>query len=329
MIFNFDLDGHGIVNYDSGKQKFLWNRESGLGNKSHFTTGNDNNMYAKKTYFRKNDGSLGYRIKISSDALRNAIFRGDAVSTNPSISHHKTMLNSFIGSEIGLIRGYMFANRTETLKRKSPLTITSAIQTNDAESYMEFCSRSGEKLVGDDGGVKDTTIFRKETIGDITYSGRGFINIPELQFLSCDTIFDRPSFNPDDYGLLEHFLSSNIPNFNGKLGFYRLKTSAVDESEYGMLLSNENTVYLVKETLKRLLDLHIVRSGSYANLSSLRVKLNPNDDWVELQSEDDIANLTFDVNCLYEMVDRNEALKRRDIIASEILKNNAKGKAKK
>jgi hypothetical protein len=220
--FEIELEGHGIVNYDSGDQKFLWNRESKAGNKNKFTSADNNNMYAKKHYFRNENGDLDYKIKISSDCLRQAIFSGDAIVTNPKVVHHKTLLNSFIGSTLGMVRGYMFATKQETLKRKSPLTITSAIQTNDAESYMEFYSRSGEKVVKDDSGTGDTTIFNKESIGDITYSARGFFNINNLEFISADTNHDRCAFNPDDYSILKTFLSKNLPNFDNDPSYYQI-----------------------------------------------------------------------------------------------------------
>ena len=69
LNFKVELEGNGIVNYDSGDQKHLWNRESKKGNKNKFTSIDNNNMYAKKTYYRNDDGELLYKIKISSDAL--------------------------------------------------------------------------------------------------------------------------------------------------------------------------------------------------------------------------------------------------------------------
>jgi hypothetical protein len=43
--FKVEIKGNGIVNFDSGQQKFLWNRESQNGNKNKFTSANDNNNY--------------------------------------------------------------------------------------------------------------------------------------------------------------------------------------------------------------------------------------------------------------------------------------------
>lgn len=333
--FEATLKGNGIVNYDSGDQKYLWNRESKAGNKNVFTSADNNNNYAKKVYFKNEDGDLDYKIKISSDALRNAIFKGDAIATNPSIQHHKTLLNSFIGSPLGLIRGYMFADN-ETLKRKSPLTITSAIQSNDAVSYMEFHSRSGQKKANNDSDSKDTTLFNKEDIGNITYFSEGFIDVQELQFLSADPIFDRCNFNADDYELLKTFLSGNLPNFNSELGYYTLKTSAIDVSEYGIRLNNNNIVYLIKETLKRILSILIGKANAYAKIDSLKIQLldNPidarNTAWVELNSYEDIDNLSFEIEESYVLKDESEAKKQREDIENFIkLATKAKEERKK
>ena len=322
--FQLELIGNGIVNFDSGDQKYLWNQESKNGNKNIFTSKDNNNMYAKKHYFRKDDGSLDYKIKISSDCLRNSIFRDDAIATNPSIAHNTVLLNSFIGSTLGLVRGYMFAGNTNALKRKSPLTITSAIQTNNAESYFEFHSRSGQKKVGDDSDTGDTTIFNKETIGDITYEANGFINVQSLEFLSADPIFDRYAFNSDDFNLLKTFLTNNLPNFNSELGYYNLKTSAIDVAEYGIKLNQENVIFLIKETIKRLLNININRSGAYVKVGKLRIQLvvdalNENaNQWIEISNIDDIDNLTFDVEDFYILSDETEAKKQRIEIEEKI-----------
>jgi hypothetical protein len=323
--FELTLKGNGIVNYDSADQKFLWNRESKKGNKNVFSSSDNNNSYAKKHYFSDKNGDLSYKIKISSDALRNAIFKGDAIATNPSIQHHKSLLNSFIGSPLGLIRGYMFANEKETLKRKSPLTITSAIQTNDSVSYMEFHCRGGEKLAP----------FNKETIGNITYSAEGCINLQSLEFLSCDPIFDRNSFNADDFDILKMFLSKNLPNFNSELGYYNLKTSAIDVSEYGFKLNNENIIYLIKETLKRILTISIERATAYAKLDTLKIDLivdpldSTKNQTIELKSLQDIDELNFEIYQFYSLSDETTAKNTRDIIENEIKKSLESKKGKK
>lgn len=324
--FKFELEGNGIVNFDSGDQKYLWNRESKEGNKNKFTSSDNNNVYAKKFYYRDENGVLRYKIKISSDALRNAIFKGDAIATNPTICHHKSLLNSFIGSTLGLVRGYMFAGKNETLKRKSPLTITAAVQTNNAESHMEFHSRSGQKKINDDSDSGDTSIFNKETIGEITYEGKGFINLQDLEFISCDPIFDRYSFNSDDYEILKTFLSKNIPGFNSELGYYTLKSSLIDVAEYGIKLNNQNVLFLVKEALKRIFEISIVKAGAYAKISKLSVQLitdplNPsNNAWLDIHDINDVNSLNFDIEEFYVLADESDAKAQRNLIEDAIKK---------
>lgn len=330
--FKYELEGNGIVNYDSGDQKFLWNRESrDNDNKTTFTSANNNNKYAKKVYFRDANGKLDYKIKISFNSLRNAIFSNDAIATNPSISHHKSLLNSFIGSVLGILRGYMFTSSTDNFKKSSPLTITDAIQTNNSVSTMEMFTRSGQKSVGDDSSDSDTTLFNMETIGNITYEGNGCIDLQNLEFLSADHIFDRYAFNSDDYSILEQFLKVNIPNFNSELGYYTLKTSAIDVAEYGIKFSDENMLFLIKEVLKRILAINITRSSSYAKLSKLSIELvynplNPSENvWVDINSIEDIDKLSFDIDESYILADETEVKKQREEIEN-ILKKDLESK---
>jgi len=324
VIFEFELEGVGVVNYDSNDQKFIWNRESKNGNKNNLVSIHNNVNYSKKHIYRNENGELDYKIKISSDCLRNSIFRNDAISTNPSISHHPFLLNSFIGSVQGLIRGYMFAGKNETLKRKSPLTITPAIQTNNSVSHLEIGVRSGEKIVNSDSDKGDTTLRNVETVGEMTYSGKGNINLQNLQFMSCDTVFDRYEFNADNIYILNKVLENTLPNFDSELGYYKLKSSSVNISEYGLKLNNENVLFLVKEVLKRISDISIMRNTSYANISKLRIKLvnsplidtyeNKNG-WIDINNVSDIDSLDFDVEDFYEYVEEEEALtERKEII---------------
>jgi hypothetical protein len=330
LNFEVELEGNGIVNFDAKEQKFLWGRESKDGNPNDFTSRNNNNMYAKKVFFRNEDGKLNYKIKISSDSLRNSIFKGDAIATTPSIMHQKTLLNSFIGSVMGLIRGYMFADEaSETIKRKSPLTIGAAIQKNNAVSYMEFHARSGEKKTNNDSDKSDTSIFNRETIGDIIYRARGCVNLENLQFLSSDPIFDRYSFNSDDFEVLKMFLEKTLPNFNNELGYYTLKTSAIDVSEYGIKLTNEQNLFLIKELLKRILGINISRATGFANVKSLKIELvnnpikNSENQVIEIKSIDDIDALDFEIEDFYVLADETEAKKQRAEI-EEVMKAKAK-----
>ena len=129
-----------------------------------------------------------------------------------------------------------------------------------------------------------------------------------------------------------------MKNFNSELGYYQLNGSAIDIPEYGIKLSNENVLDLVKDTLKKLLAINIKRKGSFAKVSSLKIKLveNPieefltgDDNWIDLKSFEDIDKLDFVADDFYGYVDLAEALKRREAIEEALRAEKAKDKAEK
>jgi hypothetical protein len=119
-----------------------------------------------------------------------------------------------------------------------------------------------------------------------------------------------------------------MPDFNGELGYFQLKNSSIEIPEYGVMLSEENVVFLVKEALKRLLGVNIVRKGAYANVTSLKIKLvndpltdtlyNDNN-WIQIANQQDIDNLNFEVHKYYELVNIEDAKKFREDFEAKIV----------
>ena len=332
VLFEADIVGQGIVNMDSGDQKWIHKNEQTYlrqENSSH-----ENSSYAKKNFYRDANGKLNWKLKISSDCLKKSMFEGDILTQSPKVTHNDFVLYSFLFSIPSIIKGWMDANKRETLKRKGALTICDAQQTNDAVSYLEWFSKSGEKTSNDaEMDKSDNTIFKKETIGDITYTTQGNIDIMALQFIGCDQALDRYSFNPDKFELAKTFLNMRLPNFNSELGYYQIKNSSLEIPEKGLVLSNENVVFLIKETLKRILFLNVKRSSAFAKTSKLRIKLVENplfdthtskDNWIEIDSVDDINKLEFDVENFYQEIDLVEATERRDSIENSLKQSNDK-----
>ena len=67
ILFKLELEGEGIVNFDSSSQRFLFN---GTKFKDLFHA-HDNVKYAKKVLYQDENGVLSdYKIKISSACLR-------------------------------------------------------------------------------------------------------------------------------------------------------------------------------------------------------------------------------------------------------------------
>ena len=324
ILFRIKIKGNGIVNYDFKGQKRILKKLV-----NHLYNEFDNTSYAKKNFY----GDGQYKIKISSNSLRYSIFRNDMIAASVNIMNSKTLLNSYIGSTVGILRGYLFA-KSISLHKSGAFTIVDAEQTSEALSYMEQFTKSGDKTASDN----SNTIFSKETIGDIEYQSFGSINLESLQFMSCDPIFGRLNFHPDDVEILTTILKNNIPNFNSEKGYYKLKTSSVDIEEEGIKFSDENVKFLVKELMIRILSLKIKRSGAYAELDSLEYKLvndpisdnySNEDGWNRLENIDDIDNMNFDVEEFYEHVDSKIVDEKRLEIAKSINESNKKNADKK
>ena len=323
VLFRTKIKGNGVVNFDSSEQRFMFS-----GTELHnMKTRHENTNYAKKK-FNKDGDKLTYKLSISSDCLRHDLFKEDALVQSPNLINNEHVLYSFIASPASLLRGYLFADTTETLKRKGALTITDATQTCNAVSYIETFSKSGKKLELEDKveGKSDNSFFKKEVVGDIEYLAVGNIDLMGLQFVSCDKVFDRFNFNPDLFTTYKAFLKAKMPTFNSELGYYQIVGSTIEIPEYGFLIDNDNVILLVKELFRRLLSLNIQRRNSFARVSELEYKLvydpiedtiDSEDGWISLKTNNDIANVNFDIQQFYALEDLELAKTKRESIEAD------------
>jgi len=354
IIFKVKLKGNGVVNFGDKEDKKNYKR-SNLNSK--FGSRHDNVNYANKNLYKNGsifikdkDGNdielddLSYKLVISSNSLRHDIFKMDAMNQSPNITHNEAILYSYIASPANILRGYMFTSKgAETIKRTTPITIVAAEQTCNAVSTIKISSRSGMKNIDPD--KKDNTLYYKESVGAIEYATHGSIDLMGLQFVSCDVLFNRYSYNPDYFELYKTFLKSRIDNFDSELGYYMQKKSIIDIPEFGFKFSNENVVQLVKEFFQRLIRVNILRSGAYAKVVSVDYKLvydaiedtlEDEDNWVTIKSDSDINDIDFEFEEYYlkeeEDSERIEMAKKEKeafiILKAEIKKKKEEKKAK-
>ena len=321
ILFKMKIKGNGIVNYDSLEQKQMLNRTS----LTHMKTMYKNTSYAKKRFYGTSEDTT-YKIVISSDCLRHDIFRTDAPFQSPNVMNQESLLTAFIASPASLLRGYMFAGKEITYKRKSPFIITAAEQTNDAISYIEIFASSGAKNNDKDKETADNTFYKKEVIGEIEYEATGFIDLMNLQFVSCDQVFDRYSFNPDLFNVYKQFMQSRMPSFDAELGYYQMEGSIVEIPEYGFKLSNVDMNNLVRSLFERMINMSIKRKDAYAQTSELQYKLvydviedtmDSEDGWFSIGSESDIATIKLDVEDFYAPADAEKAIQQREALSKE------------
>ena len=330
ILIKGTIKSNGIVNYDSVNQKFAILKAKKLGNdetKSALPSlpvnkddnGNipENIMFAKKNIeFDRENNEIFSRLKISSGLLRHEIFK-DVPMVSPIISNDKLMMTTYMLSRTGLARGFMFTMRKDskndgkgqTFAKKSALTITDAVQTNNAMSHIEIFNNTGS--------TDETSMFYKETAGEVEYEFTAVIDLKTLRFLSCDPKFGRMAMEPDIYKKFAHsVLKSHFgPAAEYAVGDYTDVAALVSKNytEYGIYFSDEIVEDVAKYILKGILELQVLRSSGYASVTELKVLplrdvLEDNfdsseDRWTELRTADDVKNFSLgDIEEFYERV---------------------------
>lgn len=356
-----ELEGRGIVNFDSDKQlniiKFSNLMEDmGIKNDDDYAKIGKNIKLGKKSFkyegkktIANKDGDktdiniYSYKNLISSACLRHATYQNDVEMVNSSIMLNEIILSNYVTSFVGLTRGYLFAQTAgknlPTIKRTSCLTLTDAIESNNAKSVMS---------IGTTMGVRDNkSMTYNETVGDIEYDFSGSINPKTLQFISTDLFFDRLAMFPDwlKNGMFDNCMMKHYGDkAQYKTGHFTHQAQYLTKTicENGVLLNNDFTVYLIKETLKRLLRINIIRSTAYAKIKELKIRLvddilmDEEEGWITLNSDADIDNLDFSVFEYFEET-TDEDFNERKIIEEEYKKiseenkkeQDAKSKSKK
>ena len=351
-----ELEGRGIVNFDSKEQRYAISafnlmKEMGaemlhdnikLGKKS-FKYEGKKTITINKEGDTKEIDSYSYKNLISSACLRHATYQNDVEMVNSSIMLNEIILSNYVTSFVGLTRGYLFAQTAgknlPTIKRTSCLTLTDAIESNNAKSVMS---------IGTTMGVRDNkSMTYNETVGDIEYDFSGSINPKTLQFISTDLFFDRLAMFPDwlKNGMFDNCMTKHYGDkAQYKTGHFTHQAQYLTKTicENGVLLNNDFTVYLIKETLKRLLRINIIRSTAYAKIKELKIRLvddilmDEEEGWITLNSDADIDNLDFSVFEYFEET-TDEDFNERKIIEEEYKKiseenkkeQDAKSKSKK
>lgn len=334
ILFKGTIKGNGIVNYDAKDQKWMLKKYKfdEWGNALKF----DNIKIAKHALVKTGNDENGkpqyeVRLKISSNCLRNAIFKEDHPFQNSMILHSKKLLNMSIASVGSLLRGYMFEQEGFTgLKRKSPVIITDAEQIAGGLPTIDVHSTSGAKKTKEsEDDTSDTSLFYKETVGDVEYSFKGAINLPDLQFIPLSDTFDRMAVNPDDFETLyKPYLERSIGSKINDPGFYMINGAVNAVPEEGVLLSQAQTAFLVKEFFKRLLSLTITRNASgYASLDGLQVKfvrdplkdrMDDDTGWTTVKNVDDIQLKAEEIVVSFNRISKEEAESLMEDMAAEV-----------
>ena len=310
ILVDIIFKGNGIVNFDDGERQMEILQSIGIKGVLPKDKGNANIKIAKHDYILikakgKNDkDKYVYKIKVSADCLRHAIF-GDTPPTD--IMFNDYLFARYAVTENALCRGYGFMSDNGSYTRSTVLTINDAVQT-DVNEFINL-------QVNTKAGVRDSTSLRyTETIGEKRYHTSGEIELAKLAFVSASPKFGRMAICPDL--VKNQIFDDAIKERYGELakiekGYFSLKDNdlSVPYSEFGFFLNKEMVNYLTKWMIKRLLRIEINRAGASFKVEKLNIKFVNNilkdvytdpevdhNGWKTITSDDDVDNLDFICN---------------------------------
>lgn len=270
--FAIKAEGFGVVNWNGSASLYSRQAEKYLDN--HILPklrGID--LFTIKEFSDINDNAILY---ISQNCIKNEIFRSFTYGLKKvSLANVDEVLQSLIG----LVRGYVIAEGSTSLKRKSPLFLEDFVAEEGSKLNFEQFSQSSAKNA--------TSIFSKHTIGDVKYSAFGSINIEDLQFLALEDSLGRSCYREvitegDGYSLAESITSylktldfDNTKSPEAIFANNYVRINAVSKSgEAGILLNDDAISLLVEEVLTLIKNLYISRSRAYVEVTDFIVDYN-------------------------------------------------------
>lgn len=310
--FQVLFNGDGCVNYDAGEQKSTLSRFD-LYAKSAY----NNQMFAKKEFGYDINGEMGFKYKVSSECLRHNIFRKSMPFVTSLANTNPELLAKLHSQPDYILRGYM-ATRGEdktALKRKSPLTITDAVEYSDY--WRKFADFDFHSNAGDKGEKNDekgnTSIYKIENVGKLMYIADANLDVEELQFISCDPIYDRQAFDNEIKGKKENpyleGLAKSMVDFTPEVKEYALDNDTLQmanekdqRGEFGVRLNQESVNMLIHRMFDLVRDVNIYKRNAMFEFSKfISVKIVTTDGVVEIHP-DEIDDLYFEYAEAYKPI---------------------------
>ena len=280
--------GQGIVNFDSTDQKWMLNESAGASIVTH-----DNTKIGKAAYRVTEDGKIARTLKVSSQCIRQAIYH---MTHNPNIMYSPALFNDYISSNPAILMGYMYANEKRgAAKRKSPLTVTDALEISGAIPTFNTHSNSGDR--------NDTSLYYVEEIGTTRFECSMFIDLSELKHIVLSDTFSRNSVFPDG----EEAFKTALRAKQGEIqdGYYKMVGEDGTVPEYGVELSDDAVVKLVNDLLSHIKQLRIVRANGYLEFDSMKFFSFENGAWTPIDEPTD-----FSVKSSYVLLENQEEAKK-------------------
>lgn len=216
------------------------------------------------------------KLYVSSNCIRHELFKNYSYNLK---SVTLSNVASVLCSILGLVRGYVIAEGSTSLKRKSCLLVEDFIADEKTTLEYEQFSQAGAR--------SETSIFSKHTTNDVNYTAYASINIEDLQFLPLEDTLGRSCYREiisEEEGIK---LSDEITeyletlNFEGSLlpkaefsNNYVRKNAISKEGEAGILLNDDAITLIVSEIINLMREVYIQKSSSYLKVDEVLVDFN-------------------------------------------------------
>ena len=280
-----DIKGQGLVNYNGKKPHSRFVHD--MIDNGKVTT---NGSFAKENiYYQETIGDDGNKkiIKIAKKIISGNLIRKEILGDENCVNADKLCSNNnlriaFLSQDNVIARGFTTLKDGVNLKRKGAFSVPDAEQTCGAITWLETRTSEGKKT--------ENSLFFKEVCGNIEYSTKICVDVKQLQFISIDDNYDRMSLKETDVeGFVNHI---NKRYGDGNATFGNWGTTHLNiMGEQGIVLSSKVASNIIRETIKRILNVDIKRATSYAKTSSVSISIGYPNDSVDLLAKPTYINI--------------------------------------
>jgi hypothetical protein len=281
--FQMEIEGQGLVNYNGNNPHKRFSREMIVKGAEA-----NNGKFAKENIYKEEiilpDGTKEikevYKKIISSNLLRKHILGCENDVNADKLVQNEILRISYLSQDTAIARGYCVLGEKNTdqitVKRSTGVSIVDAEQISNTSTWLETKTQEGKR--------DKNSLFYQETCGKIEYKTDIFFDIKQLQFISIDDNYDRCAIAERDVNKYIEKIEQRYGKNSAKFGNWAT-THNNFIGEQGIVLSGKVVTNVIREIVKRMLDLNIKRAGAYAKTKSLKLALGYAGDKINLNSK--------------------------------------------
>jgi hypothetical protein len=272
-----ELEGQGLVNYNGSKVPARFSKDMKANGKV-----STNGTFGKENTYKGTvidaDGNVKpifvYKKIVSGNLLRKCIL-GDENDVNAlRLSTNDNLRRSFLSQGTSIARGYcVLGNGSLKFKKKSGFSIKDAEQTSDTVTWLETRSAEGKR--------DETSFFYRETCGFIEYKGRIDVDISGLKFISSDENYDRIAIPDSDINAVVDLINLRYGENSAVFGNWGTSNKNT-VGEQGVVLHSRVVSDIIREAIKRIFSINILRASSDCRTKSVRIAIGYSGDVIDL-----------------------------------------------